>query len=316
MPPACTAGGAPGCLAPGSVSVGAIRKTMIHHLRLRELSDTLRVGAGWLVTFALASHCLGASAEASPASLAVPPGYTLVWSDDFTEPGAPDPAKWGYDTGRNKQGWYNHELQYYSRERPENAVVGDGRLVITARKESLSSAPDWGRQRYTSARLITRGKAEWTYGFFEVRARIACGKGTWPAIWMLGSQGSWPAGGELDILEHIGRQPGRVFSTVHTAAGSGATGTGAARQLPDACTTFHDYQMHWTRQGIRFGIDGVTHLEYLNPGSGSARWPFDAPQFLILNVAVGGDLGGKVDDSIFPVHMEIDHVRVYQQETK
>ena len=272
--------------------------------------------AAWLAAVSFAACCSGAQAQpsqSSPAALAVPAGYALVWSDEFTEPGAPDPAKWSYDTGRNKAGWYNHELQYYSADRAENAAQSDGRLVITARRESLSSAPDWGRQRYTSARLLTRGKAEWTYGFFEIRAKVACGKGTWPAIWMLGSRGDWPAGGELDILEHIGHQAGRVFSTVHTAAGSGANGMGAAVQLPDVCTAFHNYQMHWTAQSIRFGIDGVAHFEYLNPGTGSARWPFDAPQFLILNIAIGGDLGGKVDNGIFPVQMEIDHVRVYQR---
>ena len=272
--------------------------------------------AAWLAAVSFAACCSGARAQpsqSSPAALAVPAGYALVWSDEFTEPGAPDPAKWSYDTGRNKAGWYNHELQYYSADRAENAAQRDGRLVITARRESLSSAPDWGRQRYTSARLLTRGKAEWTYGFFEIRAKVACGKGTWPAIWMLGSRGDWPAGGELDILEHIGHQAGRVFSTVHTAAGSGANGMGAAVQLPDVCTAFHNYQMHWTAQSIRFGIDGVAHFEYLNPGTGSARWPFDAPQFLILNIAIGGDLGGKVDNGIFPVQMEIDHVRVYQR---
>jgi beta-glucanase (GH16 family) len=129
---------------------------------------------------------------------------------------------------------------------------------------------------------------------------------------MLGSQGDWPAGGELDIMEHIGHQPGRVFSTVHTAGGSGGSGAGAATHVPDACTAFHNYQMHWTRQGIRFGIDGVAHFEYLNPGTGSLRWPFDAPQFLIINIAIGGDLGGKIDDSIFPVQMEVDHVRIHQ----
>ena len=256
-------------------------------------------------------------ALAEPAALVVPAGYGLVWSDEFSVDGLPDPAKWAYDTGRNKAGWYNRELQYYSPEREQNAALRGGRLVITARKETPSSAPDWGRQRYTSARMLTRGKAEWTYGFFEIRARLACGKGTWPAIWMLGSQGDWPAGGELDIMEHIGHQPGRVFSSVHTAAGSGAKSVGAAVQLADVCNTFHDYQMHWTKQGIRFGIDGLAHYEYLNPGSGSGngsdRWPFDAPQFLILNIAIGGDLGGKVDDAIFPVQMEVDHVRVYQR---
>lgn len=275
--------------------------------------NSCRVSMAWLAACLLASSGAAAHADTSTAALAAPKGYTLVWADDFSNAGLPDPAKWAYDTARNKAGWYNHELQYYSRDRAENAEVRDGRLVITARKETLRSALDWGDQHYTAARLLTRGKAAWTYGFFEIRAKIACGKGSWPAIWMLGSQGDWPAGGELDIMEHIGHQPGRVFSTVHTAAGSGAAGIGEAVQLPDACTSFHDYQMHWTRQSIRFGIDGIAHFEYRNPGTGSARWPFDAPQFLILNIAIGGDLGGKVDDAIFPVSMEIDHVRVYQQ---
>ncbi len=245
--------------------------------------------------------------------MSVPADYTLVWSDEFCGQGGPDPAKWSYDTGRNREGWHNRELQYYSRERTENAALQGGRLVITARKETLSSAADWGRQRYTSARLLKRDKAEWTYGFFEIRARLACGAGSWPAIWMLGSHGDWPAGGELDIMEHIGHKPGRVFSTVHTAGGSGGSGKGAGAQVSDVCTAFHDYQMHWTQHGIRFGIDGVAHFEYRNPGTGSVLWPFDAPQFLILNVAIGGDLGGAVDDSIFPVRMEVDHVRVYQR---
>jgi beta-glucanase (GH16 family) len=256
--------------------------------------------------------CAPVAPVAAPAQLAVPAGYRLVWSDEFERAGLPDAAKWAYDTGMNKAGWHNRELQYYSGPRAENARVQGGRLVITARKESLSSAPDWGGQRYTSTRLFTHGKAEWTYGFFEIRAKLPCGKGTWPAIWMLNSDMVWPAGGELDILEHIGREPGRVFSTVHTAAGHGSQGTGAARPLPDACSAFHNYQMHWTADTVRFAIDGVTHFEYPNPRTGTERWPFDKPQFLILNIAVGGDLGGEVDDAIFPVSMEVDHVRIYQ----
>ena len=250
---------------------------------------------------------------APPAALAVPAGYALVWSDEFSTDGLPDPSKWAHDTGMNKAGWHNREEQYYSAPRADNAQVHNGRLVITARQESLSSAADWGGQRYTSARLITRGRQDWTYGFFEIRARLPCGLGTWPAIWMLGSQGDWPAGGELDITEHVGTAPGRVFSTVHTTAGSGGNGSGAAVQVPDACTAFHNYQMHWTPQLIRFGVDGKTHASYANPGTGADRWPFDAPQFLILNVAIGGDLGGEVDDRIFPVSLEVDHVRVYQR---
>ena len=130
---------------------------------------------------------------------------------------------------------------------------------------------------------------------------------------MLGSQGGWPAGGELDILEHVGHEPERMFSTVHTAAGSGGHGAGAARPLPTACSAWHRYQMHWTPQSIRFGVDGVSHFEYRNPGTGADRWPFDAPQFLILNLAIGGDLGGAVDDSIFPRQLAVDYVRVYQR---
>ncbi len=248
----------------------------------------------------------------APHRLAVPAGYALVWSDEFSSDGLPDPGRWAYDTGMNKAGWHNRELQYYSPARAENAELRGGRLIIHARKESMSHAADWGGQRYSSSRLLTRGKAEWTYGFFEVRARLPCGKGSWPAIWMLNSAVDWPNGGELDIMEHVGREPGRVFSTVHTAAAHG-TGTGDATQVPDACTAFHDYQMHWTPQALRFGVDGMVHFVYPNPGTGRDRWPFDAPQFLILNIAVGGDFGGAVDDSIFPVRMEIDHVRVYQK---
>lgn len=251
-------------------------------------------------------------AAPEPDKLRVPAGYALAWSDEFSVAGLPDPSKWDFDTGMNKQGWHNHELQYYSRDRASNAVVKDGRLVIAAREETLASAADWGGQRYTSARLVTQGKAEWTYGFFEIRARLTCSKGAWPAIWMLNSALVWPAGGELDIMEHVGRNPGQVFSTVHTAEGSGGNGSGATVQVHDACTAFHNYQMHWTGQRIRFGIDGVVHAEYSNAGKGAGQWPFDAPQFLILNIAVGGDLGGEVDDSALPATMEVDYVRVYQ----
>ena len=249
----------------------------------------------------------------APQALGVPAGYALVWSDEFSINGLPDPAKWVHDTGMNKQGWHNRELQYYSGPRAENAEVRDGKLVITARKEQRPTAPDWGGQGYTSARLLTAGKAEWTHGFFEIRAKLPCGKGTWPAVWMLGSQGGWPAGGELDIMEQVGKEPTKLFSTVHTAAGSGAKGSGAATQVLDACSAFHTYQMDWTAQQIRFGIDGKTHFTYTNAGAGKSQWPFDSPQFLILNIAIGGDLGGAIDDSIFPVRMEIDYVRVYQQ---
>lgn len=241
----------------------------------------------------------------------IPAEYQLVWADEFDKDGLPDPSKWAYDTGLNKTGWHNKELQYYSGPRAKNAQVRDGRLIITAHLESPQDNPDWGGQRYTSTRLLTRGKRDWTYGFFEIRAKLPCGKGTWPAIWMLNSREEWPAGGELDIMEHVGRDPGRVFSTVHTASRHGI-GDGAHTMIPDACAAFHNYQMHWTADRVRFSVDGKLHYEYQKPSTDRARWPFDAPQFLILNIAIGGDLGGGVDDKVFPVSMEIAHVRVYQ----
>lgn len=246
----------------------------------------------------------------------VPPNYRLVWADEFAVNGLPDPAKWDHDTSRNRVGWHNRELQYYAGSRATNAVVRGGRLVITARRETPADAADWGGQRYTSARLLTRGRAEWTYGFFEIRARMPCGQGTWPAIWTLGSGGRWPEDGELDIMEHLGHDPKRVSSAVHVAAGHGGQATVGASPVADACRRFHRYQMHWTAEGVAFGVDGFMHLRYPRLDGGPRVWPFDAPQFLLLNIAIGGDLGGRVDDRIFPVRMEVDYVRVYQPAPK
>ena len=252
-----------------------------------------------------------ASVDITALTPGVPLGYALVWSDEFAVDGLPDPTHWDYDTERNRLGWYNNERQYYARDRSRNAWVQGGQLLITARKEDLSGASDWGGQHYTSARLVSRGKAAWTYGFFEVRARMPCGRGTWPAIWTLGLGGVWPDDGELDILEQVGSKPARVFGTVHTLQ-SGGSGTGGQIQVPDACTAFHDYQMLWTANEIAIGMDGVTYYRYANPHAGHAAWPFDAPQYLLLNLAIGGTLGGSIDDSIFPVTMAVEHVRVWQ----
>lgn len=241
-----------------------------------------------------------------------PAGYRLVWADEFDVAGLPDATRWAYDNDRNRLGWYNNERQYYAAARPENSRVVGGKLQITARLEELRSATDWGGQRYTSARLITRGKAAWTYGFFEIRAKLPCGRGTWPAIWTLGIGGVWPDDGEIDIMEQVGSNPSRVFGTVHTKAGSGGASIGAATQVSDACTAFHDYQLHWTANEIAIGVDGVVYFRYANPGTGRDRWPFNAPQYLLLNIAIGGVLGGTVDDTIFPVTMEVEHVRIWQ----
>ena len=266
----------------------------------------------WTILLTVWAVC----AQASPPTLKVPQGYQLVWADEFNADGGVDPSRWMHDTNRNKAGWYNNELQYYGSPQTSNAKVKDGKLRLEARLESPQQAADWGGQRYTSARLITRGLAQWTYGFFEVRARMPCAKGTWPAIWMLGVGGRWPQDGEIDILEHMGKQPDMVSSAVHTAAGSGGQAVHGKARLPTACQAFHDYQLLWTREGLTFGVDGRVHWHYSRPtadqpGSDLA-WPFDQPHFMILNLAIGGDLGGPVDDTAFPLAMEVDHVRVYQ----
>lgn len=252
----------------------------------------------------------------------IPAGMRLVWSDEFETPGLPDATKWVHDTARNRNGWFNNELQYYADRRLENARVENGRLVITARQERLSSAPDFGGQNYTSARLITQGLANWTYGHFEVRARLPCGLGTWPAIWMLGTGGQWPDDGEIDIMEQRGTSAlakREVLGTLHTRAYNWSGGTlgvarGATTSLPNACTDFNNYQMTWDAAGITIGVNGTNYFDFRNPANGDrAQWPFDAPQFMILNLAIGGDLGGAVDNAALPAVMEVEYVRVYQR---
>lgn len=250
----------------------------------------------------------------------IPPGYRLAWTDEFDVAGLPNDGKWAYDVERNSAGWYNNELQYYANARAENSRVENGLLVITARREDLSTLglPDWSGQRYSSARLVTRGKAAWTYGFVEVRAKLPCGVGTWPAIWTLSSppESRWPDDGEIDIMEHVGFDAGVVHGTVHTGAYNHTRGNhrSATTNVADACNEFHRYQAHWTASRITVGIDDRNYFQYSNDGSGNAGWPFDSPQYLILNIAVGGDWGGRqgVNDAIFPVRMEVDYVRVYQ----
>lgn len=253
----------------------------------------------------------------------VPEGYALVWSDEFDAPGLPDPAKWQYDTFRNRDGWFNNEKQYYAAGREKNARVAGGRLIIEAHSEDLSQAgfADWGKQQFTSARLITRGLGDWTYGFFEIRAKLPCGRGTWPAIWMLPSDENvkWPAGGEIDIMEHVGFDPGVIHHSIHTSAFNFSRGTQktSSHQVPDACDAMHKYQLLWTADFLVFGVDDQPKLLFRKESDKQARWPFDQPQHLLLNIAVGGNWGGQkgIDPAAFPARMEVDYVRVYQLRT-
>jgi beta-glucanase (GH16 family) len=234
----------------------------------------------------------------------------LVWSDEFNSTGLPDANKWNYDVGGH--GWGNNELQFYTEKRQENARVENGNLVIEARKES------WQGKDYTSARLVSKGKGDWKYGRIEVRAKIPAGRGTWPAIWMLASSDplAWPDDGEIDIMEHVGFDQGRIHGTIHSKKYNHVIGTqkSATIMVPDCSTDFHVYGLQWTADSIKVSIDGNPYFKFANEQTGKDAWPFNQPFHLLLNIAVGGNWGGAqgVDTTIFPARMEIDYIRVYQ----
>lgn len=238
--------------------------------------------------------------------------WKLVWSDEFNYSGLPDSSKWAYETGGH--GWGNHELQYYTARREKNTRVENGHLVIEAHREPLEG------MAYSSARLITKGKAEWQYGKIEVKARIPNGRGTWPAIWMLGATTpiQWPDDGEIDIMEHVGFNQGTVHASIHCKKYYHSIGTQktATIPVPDCSERFHVYTVEWDRDSIRISLDEQVYFRFGNEHSGYAAWPFDNPMFLLLNIAVGGDWGGQkgVDDTIFPKRMEVDWVRVWGRE--
>ena len=279
--------------------------------------NTAAIRSGWRAGLAVLITLVAAPVQAQDGS---PEGYRLVWNDEFDVDGLPDPTRWTYDVARNRDGWYNNELQYYSASRRENARVDGGRLVIEARRErpDVATSPDSGGQEFTSARLVSRGLAQWTYGFFEVRAKVPCGRGTWPAAWLLPvADVNWPAGGEIDILEHVGHNPGVVHGTVHTTSYNHTRGTerGGSKRVADACGAFHRYQVLWTPEAINFGVDDVGYYAFRNDGRGEpATWPFDQPFYAILNLAVGGNWGGAegIDRRAFPQALEVDYIRVFQ----
>jgi len=267
---------------------------------------------------AIAPQEMVANNYAATGPLQRPAGAKLVWADEFNGRRL-DLSKWRYDTSRNKLGWYNGELQYYAADRTKNVRVEKGRLILEAWRERLSSKThaDWGGQNYTSGKIVTKGKASWTYGFYEIRAKLPCARGTWPAIWMLPDVGSWPAGGEIDIMEHVGSQPNVVHATLHTELFTHSKGTqrGATRPLPTACTAFHNYQLDWRPGSITIGIDGQAYMRIRDdaPG-GRGAWPFDKPFHMILNLAIGGNWAGSkgIDDAALPERLEVDYVRVWQ----
>lgn len=243
-------------------------------------------------------------------------GWKLVWSDEFDKPGLPDAAKWDYE-----EGWVrNNELQYYTRGRQENARVEGGNLVIEGRKEEYKlPAPSRGRDTadYTSASLTTRGKASWQYGRIEVRAKLPQGKGVWPAIWMLGDNiktVGWPACGEVDIMEFVGHTPDKVHATLHYRKEGKHASKGSALKVDKPWEAFHVYAVEWTPEQMVFTYDDQKYHTFdLSAADDGGDNPFRHPQYLILNLALGGSWGGKMDDSVLPQKFLIDYVRVYQK---
>lgn len=236
------------------------------------------------------------------------PTLTLVWSDEFNGSSI-DKTKWNFEV--NGDGGGNGEAQYYT-DSSTNAGIMDGKLVITARKESYKG------KSYTSARMTTQYKAAFTYGRVEARIQLPTGRGMWPAFWMLSAKTplQWPHDGEIDIMEAVGYRPDTVFSNIHCSF----VGYGDLLPVPNYGSTYHVYATDWTADSLKFYVDNKLIVSYANAHLADAtaaynQWPFEHDFFIILNVAVGGAWGGinGIDDGIFPQRMSVDWVRVYQK---
>ena len=248
--------------------------------------------------------------------------WKLTWSDEFngSNGSAIDRSKWVVEAGGT--GWGNHELEYYT-TRPQNAFIKDGTLVIQARRENYRGT-DGVSRNYTSARLKTAGRFSQAYGRFEARIKIPSGQGMWPAFWMLGDdvdKTGWPACGEIDIMENIGKEPSTVHGSIHGPGFVGSDGMGALYTLPAKrrfTDDFHIFAVEWESNAIRFYVDDALYVTRtradLRPGW---KWVFDHPFFLLLNLAVGGDWPGNPDaTTVFPQAMLVDYVRVYERTGK
>jgi beta-glucanase (GH16 family) len=270
------------------------------------------------------SALVAVPASAAPATVSAPGSkWELVWSDEFDHDGLPDPAKWNYEEGFIR----NQEKQYYTKERKENARVENGVLVIEGRKEQFKnpkyragssnsrSADEFAQ--YTAASLITSRKASWLYGRLEVRAKLPQGQGVWPAIWMLGDNHTtvgWPSCGEIDIMEFVGHDPNHVHATVHYSLDGKHKSNGSKLETPAPSNDFHVYAMEWNKDRMDFFFDDQKyHTFELNAADENGQNSFRKPQFLMINLALGGAWGGKIDDAIMPQKFLIDYVRVYKE---
>ena len=238
---------------------------------------------------------------------------TPAWSDEFDVNGLPNNQIWGYDVGGD--GWGNNELQNYTANDLDNASVENGKLIITAIKEAS------GTRQYSSARLVTKGKRDMKYGRIEIKAKIPAGRGSVSALWMLASQTTygttfWPDQGEIDIMEHVGFNPGIIHASIQTNIFNYtiATQKTAKTTLPTFDKEFHIYRMDWTPDEIKAFLDDNEFFSFKRRQFAPwQEWPFHHPQHILVNIAIGGNWGGLngIDDTIFPIRMELDYIRYY-----
>ena len=272
---------------------------------------------GYLLLLALALISCDSSPDSGEEETAIeaPPGWALVWNDEFNGSSI-DAAKWNHEV--NASGGGNNELQYYT-QRKKNSFVENGNLVIEAHREQFMDVE--GTRDYTSARMTTRGRGDWKYGRFEIRARLPKGQGIWPAIWMMptaSEYGGWAASGEIDIMEIIGSKPDLLHGTLHFGGSyPNNQSSGSSHQLSSGSLSseFHTYAIEWKEGEIRWYIDDFLYSRKTEWNSANAAYPapFDKEFFMILNVAVGGNWPGSPDAStVFPQRMEVDYVRVYE----
>ena len=245
-----------------------------------------------------------------PTPIAAREGWELAWHDEF-DGKTINRSDWTFDLGGG--GWGNGEAQVYT-DLPQNARQEEGLLVIEAKKESNEQ----GGFEFTSARLKTQGLKTFQYGRIEARLKVPAGAGFWPAFWMLGSnidQVGWPDSGEIDIMEYVGKEPNLIMGTLHGPGYSGALGL-TSRSVQDypIADEFHTYAIEWNQDQISWFYDDVEYHTLTRSDVGEERWVFDQPFFLILNLAVGGTLGGFISqDTVFPANVYADYVRVYQK---
>ncbi|HAZ64438.1 MAG TPA: hypothetical protein DCZ72_12640 [Armatimonadetes bacterium] len=258
---------------------------------------------------------VGGDEPGAPApGITPPPGYTLVWNEEFDGEGLVDEARWNYEVGFIR----NHEEQYYTRARVENVRQENGLLVIEGRREAWEE--DGKTANYTSGSINTQGKVSWQYGRIETRAKLPRGKGVWPAIWMMGddaAQVGWPRCGEIDIMEFVGKEPERTHSTVHWAKPEGGhTSQGGNLPVEAPWDDFHLYVLEWTAEAFDFYFDDqlIFHFDLDQANKADGTNPFRQKHWLLLNLALGGAWGGEIDPTIFPQRYEIDYVRVFQRD--